>query len=210
MLSPVLPPSTQAAGVVAPYREASVPAGWPGVFVPNFSDWRVGDIVVAHHTPDLVGLGILSAQSASASPVTRAGRVYSHAAIYVGAGMVVDATLALGISEQSVWNYCQTRALQVRRIDDPTVPTADIADIAASARLHVGESYSWFQALVSKIWPGTVPIPGSLYCSTLVGLVVTEATGIDLGSDPAHQPLHPGTLAAHPELTDVLLEWRQL
>lgn len=35
-------------------------------------------------------------------------------------------------------------------------------------------------------------------------------TGVDLSSDPAHQPLHPGTLAAHAELTDVLLEWHHL
>jgi hypothetical protein len=124
--------------------------------------------------------------------------------------MIVDATGAMGISEQSVWNYCQTRAIQVRRIIDPTVPVADVADIASKAREHIGEPYSRFQAIVSKLWPGTVPVPGSLYCSTLVGLVVTEATGIDLSSDPSHQPLHPGTLAAHPELTDVLLEWRQL
>jgi hypothetical protein len=124
--------------------------------------------------------------------------------------MIVDATGAMGISAQSVWNYCQTRAIQVRRIIDPTVPVADVADIASKARQHVGEPYSRFQAIVSKLWPGTVPVPGSLYCSTLVGLVVTEATGIDLSSDPSHQPLHPGTLAAHPELTDVLLEWRQL
>jgi hypothetical protein len=56
----------------------------------------------------------------------------------------------------------------------------------------------------------TFPTPNALYCSTLIGLVVARATGYDLSSDTAHQPLHPGTLAAHPELTDVMLEWRHL
>lgn len=52
--------------------------------------------------------------------------------------------------------------------------------------------------------------PWQVLLSTLVGLVVADATGVDLSSDPAHQPLHPGTLAAHPDLADVLLEWRNL
>ena len=87
---------------------------------------------------------------------------------------------------------------------------ADIADISVLAQQHIGEPYSVIQVVISKLFPGSVPIPDALYCSTLVGLVVTDATGVDLSSDPAHQPLHPGTLAAHPELTDVLLEWRHL
>ena len=157
-----------------------------------------------------MGLAIQAAQAASLSPVTRAGSLCSHAAIYIGGGMVVDATPGAGVSAQSVWNYCQTRALQVRRIADPSIPMADVADISVVARQHIGEPYSVIQAIASKLFPGTVPVQGALYCSTLVGLVVADATGIDLSSDPEHQPLHPGTLAAHPELTDVLLEWRQL
>ena len=43
-----------------------------------------------------------------------------------------------------------------------------------------------------------------------VGLVVASATGYDLTYDTPHQPLHPGTLAAHPDLIDVLVEWRHL
>ena len=87
---------------------------------------------------------------------------------------------------------------------------ADIADISAMAQQHIGEPYSVIQVIISKLIPGTMPVLDALYCSTLVGLVVADATGVDLSSDPAHQPLHPGTLAAHPELTDVLLEWRHL
>jgi cell wall-associated NlpC family hydrolase len=187
-----------------------VPAAWPGTYVPNFSDWQEGDIVLVHRTPDSIGLGIQASQAASFSPVTRAGAVCSHAAIYVGAGMVVDATVSAGVSAQSVWNYCQTRAIQVRRLTDPSIPMADIADIAVEAQRHIGRPYSLLQAIVSKVVPGSVPTPNALYCSTFVGLVVANATGYDLSFDPQHQPLHPGTLAAHPDLTDVLLEWRHL
>ena len=196
--------------MVAPLREPLVPVAWPGTYVPNFSDWREGDIVLVHRAPDAIGYAIQASQAASLSPITRAGRICSHAAIYIGGGMIVDATRGAGVSMQSVWNYCQTRAIQVRRLSDPSIPMADIADISVFAQQHDGEPYSVIQAIISKLFPGTVPIPDALYCSTLVGLVIADATGVDLSSDPAHQPLHPGTLAAHPDLTDVLLEWRNL
>ena len=196
--------------MVAPLREPLVPVAWPGTYVPNFSDWREGDIVLVHRAPDAIGYAIQASQAASLSPITRAGRICSHAAIYIGGGMIVDATRGAGVSMQSVWNYCQTRAIQVRRLSDPSIPMADIADISVFAQQHDGEPYSVIQAITSKLFPGTVPIPDALYCSTLVGLVIADATGVDLSSDPAHQPLHPGTLAAHPDLIDVLLEWRNL
>ena len=210
MASRVLPPATQAAEVVAPRREPNVPPGWPGSYVPNFSDWRLGDIVLVHRSADLVGAAIQAAQAASRSSVTKAGRVCSHAAIYVGDGEVVDATVDAGVALRSVWGYCQTRAIQLRRLVHPSIPASDIADIAAGARSHIGEPYSVLQVIISKLVPGTVPVPEALYCSTMVGLVVAEATGVDLSSAPIHQPLHPGTLAAHRELQDVLLEWRDL
>lgn len=131
--------------MVASLREPRVPGAWPGTHVPNFSDWRGGDIVLVHRTPDAIGYAIQASQT-----------------------------------------------------------------VSAFARQHIGEPYSVIQAVISKVFPGSVPVPDAMYCSTLVGLVVADATGIDLSSDPAHQPLHPGTLAAHPELTDVLLEWRNL
>lgn len=157
---------------------------------------------------DAIGQGIAATQAASLSQVTRAGAEWTHAGIYVGRGMVVDATYRAGVTAQSVWNYCQHRALRVRRLEDPAIPASNVAQIATQARQHIGEPYSVVQAILSKLWPGTAPVPGALYCSTLVGLVVARATGYDLLSDPMHQPLHPGTLAAHPDLTDVMLEWR--
>lgn len=178
--------------------------------VPNFSEWREGDIVLVHRAPNVIGYAIQAAQAASLSPITRAGSVCSHAGIYFGGGMMVDATVGTGVSARSVWGYCQFRSMQVRRLSDPSIPMADIADISVFAQQHVGEPYSVIQAIISKLFPGTVPIPDSLYCSTLVGLVVADATGVDISSDPVHQPLHPGTLAGHPDLVDLPLEWRHL
>ena len=112
--------------MVALLREPLVPAAWSGTYVPNFSDWREGDIVLVHRAPDAIGYAIQASQAASLSPVTRAGSICSHAAVYIGGGMVVDATRSASVSAQSVWNYCQTRAIQVRRLSDPSIPMADI------------------------------------------------------------------------------------
>lgn len=163
--------------MVAARHEPAVPASWPGSEVPNFSDWRDGDIVLVHRTRNAIGLGIQASQRASSSAVTRKGASCSHAAVYIGHGMVSDATPRDGVASRSVWAYCQQRASQVRRLVDPSFPASDVADIAVEAQRHVGKSYSLIEAIVSKLVPGTVPSPNALYCSTFIGLVVANATG---------------------------------
>ena len=41
--------------MIAPLREPLVPVAWPGTYVPNFSDWREGDIVLVHRASDAIG-----------------------------------------------------------------------------------------------------------------------------------------------------------
>jgi hypothetical protein len=81
--------------------------------------------------------------------------------------------------------------------------------IATAAAAHIDEAHSLSAALFSKLIPNTEPHPKRLYCSTFVGLVITEATGLRLTASREHRPLHPATLAVHPELQPVMLEWRQ-
>ena len=69
--------------MVAPLREPLGPVAWPGTYVPNFSDWREGDIVLFHRTPDAIGYAIQVSQATSLSAVTRSGRIWSYAATYV-------------------------------------------------------------------------------------------------------------------------------
>jgi cell wall-associated NlpC family hydrolase len=210
LLSQVLPPSTHASGRVGQTLEAHVPHLWTGVHVPNFSDRQPGDIVLVYRASDVIGHAMQYGQLLSANQLMRAGNLCSHAAIYVGDGNVVDASYPIGVQERPVWDYCQYRALQLRRMTDAAIPAAHVADIAAKARAHVGEPYSVIQLILAKLgWVGAqVPNPSALYCSTLVSLVVTEATGVDLSGAPQYQPLYPAVLATHPELDDLLLEWR--
>ena len=166
--------------------------------------------MVVHRYPGLAGFVLQAGQFLSTKPLTALGSHMTHVGIYVGDGMMVDATLGRPIGKVSVWSYCQSRSDQVRRIVDPAITPEQIADIAVMARAHVGESYSTLALIASKLWPGTRPQRKILYCSTFVGLVVADATGVDLSSSPDHQPLYPATLGMHPDLTDVPVEWRSL
>ena len=159
MPNAVLPPSTQAGSVAAAVIEPQVPRGWPGTYAPNFSDWLVGDLVFVHSAGDIPGKMIQAYQAVSACPLTRAGRMCTHIGIYVGNGMVVDTTPGVGVTERSVWSYCQTRALQLRRLEDSTIGANQIADIAVKARARLGEPYSIMQAVVSTLFPGAQPPP---------------------------------------------------
>lgn len=212
MPNSILPSHATAAttgGIGAAPREPSVPSGWPGSYAPNLSDWRAGDIVLVEGV-GLSGLFIQAGQAVSGRAMALASG-WTHAAIYTGAGMVVDATVGGGIQRQSLWNYVHHRAITVRRIDDPAIPHADVR-IALAASAHVGKPCSRLQVVLGKLgWPtALVPDPDALYCSSLVGLVVAQAINVVLWEDTAFQPLFPASIAVHPDLDTVQLHWRNI
>jgi cell wall-associated NlpC family hydrolase len=174
--------------------------------VPNFSDWQPADIVLVGNDGTLAGNSIVALQYASLSAATRAGAKCTHAALYVGNGMLIDATAGAGIAEHTVWDYCQFRALMLRRV--PGLSRVQSDNIVRRARSHLGSSYSWLGVIASKLIPQTEPNPDRLYCSTFIGLVVAQGSGRTLASMPRYKPLHPGTLAGHAGLDRVELEWR--
>ena len=186
-------------------QETWVPQGWPARLVPNFSDWHPGDIVLVTAEKTLAGGGIVLGQAVTFNLATVPGARYSHAAIYVGDGLIVDATFNNPIKVRSVWEYCRHRALALRR-----VPIDNADAIATYALAHLGEPYSAAAVARSKLIPKTVPDRRRLYCSTLVGLVVAEATDIQLASEWRHRPLQPATLATHPDLSIVDCGWRRV
>jgi cell wall-associated NlpC family hydrolase len=208
LFSQVLPAIGQADLSDQPAPEQAVPHGWPGHLVPNFSDWQLGDIVLVATDGAKAGRGIQLAQALSRDAQVREAARFTHAAIYVGGGVLIEATPQQPIARRPVWFYCQRRSLMVRRLPHDSVPLAAIESIAAAAASHIGEAYSLSAAVFSKLIPGTEPDAARLYCSTFVGLVVTEATGVRLTAKKEHRPLHPATLAMHPDLVSVALEWR--
>lgn len=200
-----------AVGGASKSKEALVPAGWPGHLCPNFSDWQAGDIVLVHRDSTAAGRVIAAAQSASIKPLMIRGARCSHAAVYVGDGMVVDATFGNPVGKRSVWGYCHHRSIQVRRLDHPKITETQRHAVATEVRKFIPEPYSAWEAIVSKLVPGRVPRRRALYCSTLIAFAVADAAdGLNLASNPAWRPLYPAMLASHPWLDDVMLEWRQI
>lgn len=210
MRSWVLPAIGQADLSDQPAPELETPQDWPGHLVPNFTDWQLGDIVLVATDGGKAGRSIQAAQALSRDAQVREAASFTHAAVYVGSGMLIDATVQQRIMRRSVWFYCQRRSMMLRRMPSISVAQAEVESIAAAAAAHIGETYSLSAALFSKFVPNTEPDPKRLYCSTFVGLVIAEATGLRLTASREHRPLHPATLAMHPELRSVPLEWRPL
>lgn len=158
-----------------------------------------------------MGVTIVSAQRASRKQSMRRGANFTHAALYVGDGNVIDMTRADDISERSVWEYCQDREIAVRRV--PHLSAQDGTDVVQAARAFLGQNlrYSVLQAVMAKLFPGVPITQARLFCSTFVGLCYATGTqgALKLDSDPDHQPLYPGTLFGHSALDPVLLEWRK-
>lgn len=205
MLKQVLPPHFGAGAVCNQISEPAVPLGWPGTHCPNFSDWAPGDIVLVHNPIGVQGSLTALAQRGSIKSAIRQAATVTHAGSYLGNGELIDATPGRPVSIVSVWHYCQARALELRRV--PGVVGQDIAD---EARSYAGQPYSLWQVVLSKLILNHAQNPRAMYCSTLVGVAVANATGLTLDADPQHRPLHPAVLASHPALAIVDLEWRKL
>lgn len=210
MLDAVLAPHHLAGGRASAHREPSVPREWPGTYCPNFSDWALGDIVLVYRQNVLLGAALQIGQAFSLNPLMTQSSHLTHAGIYVGNGMIVDASWGRGVDLVSVWSYCQDRSIELRRLQDSSIPANQVAGIAAKALTHRGEPYSTAGVVMSKLWPGVQPDWERLFCSTFVALVVGEATGVNLASEPQRRPFFPSMLGQHPDLTTVPLEWRAI
>ena len=210
LLSPVLPSLSDVAGRTPTRREPDVPTGWPGTQCPNFSNWQAGDIVLVHKDQSFAGRIVPAAQAVTFNKLMYTGRHVTHVGVYLGSGKMIDAMPGRDIGVVSVFNYCQNRAVQVRRLADSSLLPSSGADIARAALVFDSKPYSMMQAVFAKFWPNTKANPKRLYCSTLVEHAVYVATQVDLTADPKHQPLYPGVLLYHRNFPDVLLEWRSL
>ncbi len=208
MANLVLAPHASAARLQSEIAETPVP-GWPGSSIPNFSRWRSGDIVLVRRDRGLAGLLLSGGQYFSRSAASRNNREWTHAGLYVGGGEIVEAIFGDGIVKSSIWKYCQYRAICVRRIRAPFTG-ADGAVAAKAALGYVGQPYAWQEVALSKLIPARESQPGRLYCSTFVGIAINASTGYSLYGDSEHLPLQPATLAAHPGLADVRVQWRRM
>ena len=171
------------------------------IVVPNLSDWMAGDVVVVQ------GKWLPSAvQLASLSRANRDGHKHTHAGIYVGQGVLIDAMPRGGIARRSLAAYVN-RPVGLRRI--PDISDQERARIADAAASYIGQSYNWWAAIASKLVPAEINLGRrAFYCSTLVAEAVELGCGKQLDALPTYRPLYPAALAKHQAFDAVEVEWR--
>lgn len=209
----ILDPYVHAPRFPPPARYCQKPSGWGLPIVPNIDDWREGDIVLVAGA-GLTGILINGGQRVFA-PGTATGAIWSHAGIYIGNGQIVEAAAGSGIKVGRVEGYCIKRALAVVRLQPAAGLPANFGALAAQfAMQRIGNKYAW-QDLVAllKVWQTPAPqapssAGNSAYCSALVVQCYAKSPiNTPLDTAVGCLPCLPSTLACHPWLDDVPLEW---
>jgi hypothetical protein len=194
------------------------PAVWRPLIVPNLDAWQPGDIVLVNRR-GLSGAAIGPGQ-VLLGPTGSAARRWSHCAIYVGDGLVVDAVPRGGVGIRSLEGYCARRATALLRleIDGAFLSREQGLKVAARARELAGKRYAYgalvglaFKRLLTVL---RLPVPRSnddpevkrLFCSSLV-VVAYNAINVPIEQDPNVAPCLPANLPLHSNLWSQDLRW---
>lgn len=183
------------------------PVSWPptvdGRFVPNFSAWQPGDFLLMEARPGRSN-PVQTYQKRHPDPMVRQWADWTHCAIYLGDGLMVDTVYQDRVRIRRVFTETDNRRIAVRRLSN-TFCTGDerklLAELAAMAE---GVKYaSLLQLVLGRLsaQSGTGNLPTVLVCSTLVDWAATRA-GIGL-SQMVSGDLLPAHLMNHPWLQDV-------
>jgi Permuted papain-like amidase enzyme, YaeF/YiiX, C92 family len=185
---------------------------WPtAAALPNFSDWQAGDLVLVKSDGSAMAKVIQGVQSSLQSSQPPAGDPeWTHVALYVDEGLVIESVPRRGIRYCPVHEYAQTRELRVRRLlrgGAPITP-AEGASIAREASRYFEQSYSYWGIARHLFMQMALPNADQFFCSSYVAVVHTKALKVILEQEAHHRPLLPATLVNHPAFADLDLEWR--
>ena len=195
--------------------------GWSLKLAPNLSDWQPGDIVLVEKRGAKGAL--IAAGQWAILPSSVSSTRWSHCAIYVGAGSIVDAMpgTGIGVRQRYLHEYCPKRATALLRLDvggkllDHTIGQfiADEAKNLEGKPYAIGALASVAGRFLSKwLKVGQKPVRRDvrkLYCSSLV-VVAYKAINIDLDYDPNVLPCMPANLLAHKDLYSQPLDWHEI
>lgn len=192
-------------------REPSVLA-WPTTTaIPNFSDWQAGDLVLVKSDGSATAQVIEGVQGSLQSSQLPAGDPeWTHVAMYVDQGLVVESVPRRGVRYCPVHEYAQTRPLRVRRLlrgGAPITP-AEGASVAREASRHFEQGYSYWGIARHLFMQMSLPNAEQFFCSTYVAVVHAKALKVALDQHAQHRPLLPATLVNHPAFADLDVEWR--
>jgi cell wall-associated NlpC family hydrolase len=191
------------------------PPNWSERFVPNFSEWQEGDVVLVG-ARGTIGFFIFAGQwFVSGQPA--ASCKWSHCAIYAGRGEIIDAVPGAGVTRRSLLQYCNHRAISLRRGrvgHQMLMPSADGHAIVLAAQKAIGSAYHtadlwrlagyWLRRRGPQFVQST--LARRYFCS---GLVVQAYASVGLRLDgKGYRPCLPATFDSHAALVPVPIEWR--
>lgn len=180
-------------------------------FVPDIAALIPGDLLlVASVHPTNLSQRICAAQAQGG--IAAVDAAWSHAAVYIGDAVVVDAQPWWGVRVNSLYDLVPARKILVRR--DPTLTATEGFRVAIRALTRLGRDYSIWQAprlfvrALAGFWrPNTsVRVNRALVCSTLYSDAYVEVTQ-RLVYPGRISEVWPGHLSATQRLTDVPVSW---
>lgn len=211
---PIAPTSVQ--GIQPGATPSARPIAWPvsEIAVPNLVDWAPGDILVME-TLGTTGSALVEGfQQSSPIAAVRAHARWTHCAVYISRGLIVDSRPWHGGRVRRLCTETAHRRITVLRIKATVATRAErhrLAEVAAELE-DVSYSYwslGWAQPLPngSQNAGSSGALPRSLICSALVGFAASKA-GIALEYAPgAATPLLPAGLMVHPWLEEIMATW---
>lgn len=194
----VLPPSVRAFG-----------------FVPDVEQLLPGDLILSRSpSPGLIDSQIAKSQQDAGFALQDAH--WTHAAVFIGDDLIVEALPFRGIVQESIYSYIPAEIMRIRR--NAGFSDAQRHRIALQAMKNLGKRYSHWSAvalgadLARGLWNKTALRTNRfvVICSQLYFDCVLEITDRRLQRCPTEQPTTRAHLSATPDLTDVNVEWLRI
>ena len=203
-------------------HEEYIPQGYPvpsNNCLPNFSSWFPGDIILfCPKQPSPIQQLIETAQlKAVASIYASLHACWTHVAIYMGKGLICDATVSGGSSQYPVSNLLNEGSIRVRRLG--AISDQERIDLANNAISQIGIPYSRLKAFLAGIAP-QAPAPirqllqqfpaleNETFCSEFVNQRYIDVTNTSFRTQAIPCAL-PCSFSYTGLLTEVQIGWRR-
>lgn len=178
---------------------------------PPLEVFEPGDLVLTAHRSEKASATIRTFQSRMFMPSAAA---WTHAAVYIKDGIIVEATPRRGIGRSDLHDYVGSHRIALRRAVGlaPEVRR----EIALDAALQLGKAYDRWMVLTflrQALSPGfrrNELQRKHAICSQLYADSYLKASKRNLSGCPVDEPVTPAHLAASPDLVPVPLRWVRL
>lgn len=165
---------------------------------------------------DKIGAAISAVQLAGGFAAEDAR--WTHAAVYLGDGHLVEAIPNGGVIHRSVYDDPQITSQLMRFRRKPDLSETDRYRVALKASAMLGASYSragavsFGMTMLKGLWQPTsrIDLKGIVICSQVFHDTLAEITRQYLPDCPVRQPVAPAHLSFSPGLEDVEVSWLRL